>query len=131
MKVFVDASAMVAVIAGEEERTTFIERLRRASARLWSPMSCWEAVSALQNTYKQPVESARERLKTFSDDFALSLVTIGPDELNAALDAYQMYGKGRHRAALNFGDCFAYACAKTNDARLLYKGADFAHTDLA
>lgn len=94
-------------------------------------MSCWEAVSALQNTYKQPVESARARLKGFADDFALSLVNIGPDELTAALDAYATYGKGRHRAGLNFGDCFAYACAKTNRARLLYKGDDFFHTDLA
>jgi ribonuclease VapC len=41
------------------------------------------------------------------------------------------YGKGRHPARLNMGDCFAYACAKTNDARLLYKGDDFSHTDLA
>ena len=131
MRLFVDASAMVAVIAGEEERSDFIERLRTAAALLWSPMSCWEAVSALQNTYKQPVDLARARLQEFAGDFALSLVMIGADELRTALDAYQAYGKGRHRAQLNFGDCFAYACAKTNNARLLYKGEDFAHTDLA
>ena len=48
-----------------------------------------------------------------------------------ALDAFQRFGKGHHPASLNMGDCFAYACAKTNSARLLYKGNDFANTDLA
>ena len=48
-----------------------------------------------------------------------------------AAEAYVQYGKGRHPAALNMGDCFAYACAKANGARLLYRGEDFAKTDLA
>lgn len=48
-----------------------------------------------------------------------------------ATAAYDRYGKGRHPARLNMGDCFAYACAKTHDARLLYKGDDFSKTDLA
>ena len=61
----------------------------------------------------------------------MELVTIGVEDLRLALDAYQTYGKGRHRAKLNFGDCFAYACAKANGAKLLYKGDDFTHTDLA
>ena len=46
-------------------------------------------------------------------------------------DAYAQFGRGRHPAALNMGDCFAYACAKSNQARLLYTGEDFAKTDLA
>lgn len=122
---------MVAVIAGELERAEFVERLRAAESLLWSPMSGWETVSALQNTYKQPIDLARRRLESFAGEFFLSLVTIGTQELTTALDAYQSYGKGRHRAGLNFGDCFAYACARTNGARLLYKGDDFVHTDLA
>lgn len=122
---------MVAVIAGEQEHGQFTDSLRTATSLLWSALSCWEAVSALQNTYKVPVELARDRLHGFASDFSLSMVTIGAEELAAALDAYQLYGKGRHPAGLNFGDCFAYACAKTNGARLLYKGDDFSHTDLA
>ena len=51
--------------------------------------------------------------------------------MRSAVEAYADFGKGRHLAALNMGDCFAYACAKTNDATLLYKGDDFSHTDLA
>jgi len=61
----------------------------------------------------------------------LRLVAIHLDEMHIALDAYREFGKGRHPARLNMGDCFAYACAKTNNARLLYKGDDFAQTDLA
>lgn len=62
----------------------------------------------------------------------LRLVPIGQAELVAALDAYQTYGRNSgHAAKLNMGDCFAYACTKTNNATLLYKGDDFAKTDLA
>jgi ribonuclease VapC len=56
---------------------------------------------------------------------------IGERELRLAIEAHSRYGKGRHPAALNLGDCFAYACAKANGARLLYVGDDFAKTDLA
>ena len=56
---------------------------------------------------------------------------IGEQELEIATDAYAQYGKGRHPAALNMGDCFAYACAKANRASLLFKGDDFAKTDIA
>jgi ribonuclease VapC len=61
----------------------------------------------------------------------IAIVPIGERESAFALDAHRRFGKGRHPAGVNFGDCFAYACAKTNNARLLYKGDDFTHTDLA
>ncbi|HET6195707.1 MAG TPA: type II toxin-antitoxin system VapC family toxin, partial [Acetobacteraceae bacterium] len=51
-------------------------------------------------------------------------------EFDLATEAYAQFGKGRHPAALNMGDCFAYACARTNGARLLFKGRDFARTDI-
>lgn len=67
----------------------------------------------------------------FTRENGFALVAIGERETAVALDAYQRYGKGTgHPAKLNMGDCFAYACAKTNNARLLYKGVDFTHTDL-
>ena len=59
------------------------------------------------------------------------LVSIGAIECTIALKAYATYGRGRHPAALNIGDCFAYACAEAAGAKLLYKGGDFALTDLA
>lgn len=131
MKVFIDASALVGIVADEPDRAELLRRLDDGSERLWSALTGWEAVSALHNVYKRPLDIARGRVTAFAEMFDLATVTIGGPELSTALDAYQTYGKGRHRAGLNFGDCFAYACAKTNNARLLYKGDDFAHTDLA
>lgn len=131
MSLFVDASALVAMIAGESEKRAFATALRGESSRLWSAMSCWETISSLRNSYGWPVKAAREEVEATAHQFAFSLVAIEERERGIALDAYQHYGKGSgHRAKLNMGDCFAYACAKTNNARLLYKGDDFRHTDL-
>ena len=69
-------------------------------------------------------------VQRFVDEIGLRLVPIGQPECDAAAEAYRRYGKGRHSAALNMGDCFAYACAKANEARLLYIGDDFSRTDL-
>lgn len=55
---------------------------------------------------------------------------MGEREYDFAIDAYARYGKGRHPAALNMGDCHAYACAKAHGARLLFKGDDFSRTDI-
>ena len=57
-------------------------------------------------------------------------VGIGERELDLAVDAYAHYGRGRHPAALNMGDCYAYACAKANRAKLLFKGEDFIKADI-
>ena len=67
----------------------------------------------------------------FAYEAGLRVVSIGELERDEAIRAAARYGKGHHPARLNMGDCFAYACAKTNDARLLYKGDDFSKTDLA
>ncbi len=58
------------------------------------------------------------------------MVGIGEREFELAAEAYAEFGKGRHQAALNMGDCFAYACARANHARLLFKGDDFSKTDI-
>lgn len=132
MTLFVDASALVAIIAGEEDRADLVATAEGHSRRLWSAMSCWEAMSALHSSYRWPLQAARLEVEQAALDLALVLVPIGEAERSGALDAYQRYGKGgQHPARLNMGDCFAYACAKTNDARLLYKGDDFSKTDLA
>ncbi|MCW3838386.1 type II toxin-antitoxin system VapC family toxin [Sphingomonas canadensis] len=130
--IFVDASALVAILAGEAERPALISALDGDSERLWSAMSCWEAVASLRRSYGMDVVTARREVESGARLMGLELVPIGPEELTCALDAYQRFGKGSgHAARLNMGDCFAYACATTNDARLLYKGDDFARTDIA
>lgn len=131
MTLFVDASALVAMLANEPERDRFRDIVLTADDALWSAMSCWETVSAVRRFGDKTVEEARRIVEQAAALLSLRLVSVGPDELVLALDAYQIYGKGRHPAKLNMGDCFAYACAKTNGAELLYKGNDFAQTDLA
>jgi len=132
LTLFVDASALVAILAEEDERDAFTSAIRDDPAPLWSAMSCWEAVSSLRRSYGWPIERARYEVEAVTSAAALTLVPIGVPELQMALDAYQTYGRNSgHPAKLNMGDCFAYACAKANNARLLYKGDDFSHTDLA
>jgi ribonuclease VapC len=131
MTLFVDASALVAIIAGEPEKASLAIQVRDDADPLWSAMTEWEAVTALCRSYGYPIEDARREVSDTAAARPFRLVPIGGREAALALDAYRHYGKGRHAAALNMGDCFAYACAKANDARLLYKGNDFAQTDLA
>ena len=131
MILFVDASAMVAIMEREPDASVLLERLGAASRPLWSAMSCWETIISLKSSYKRSFERARHDTEVFADLMQLQLVEVGEAERAVALDAFERYGKGQHRARLNMGDCCAYACAKTNDARLLYKGDDFTHTDMA
>lgn len=131
MTLFVDASALTAIIAEEPERDAFAQRIAADATKFWSPMTCWETVSALSRSYSLTIAQARKNVEDMTALLGLALVPIGEAEMTIALDAHQRYGRGRHPARLNMGDCFAYACAKTNDARLLYKGNDFSKTDLA
>ena len=76
------------------------------------------------------IPSARARVRLFLDTMDFSFVDIGEREFDIASEAYAQFGKGRHPAALNMGDCFAYACARANSARLLFKGEDLRRTDI-
>ena len=131
MTLFVDASALVAIIAGEPERENLARDVIKSDDPISSAMACWEAISALRASYDRNVADARAEVEAYAGSRPFRLVSIGEEERRIALDAYLTYGKGRHPARLNMGDCFAYACAKTNKARLLYKGDDFGYTDLA
>lgn len=131
MTLFVDASALVAIIAGEPEQVDLAVQVRDDNDPLWSAMTEWETVTALCRSYGYSSEAAQREVSDVAAARPLRRVPIGGDEAALAIEAYRSYGKGRHPAALNMGDCFAYACAKANDARLLYKGNDFVQTDLA
>lgn len=129
MTVFADASALIAIIAGEDGADDLARALEADRSRLCSAMSVWETVAGLCRSYAFSVLAARAHVRRFLDAGRFQLVGIGERELELAADAYAQFGKGRHPAALNMGDCFAYACAKSNQAKLLYKGEDFAKTD--
>lgn len=132
MTIFVDASALVAIIVNESEREPFRDSILDDGDPLWSAMSCWETMSAVRKAEHLSVAVARALVERSAEALSLRLVAIGPVELTTALDAHRHYGRNSgHPAKLNFGDCFAYGCAKANDARLLYEGNDFIHTDLA
>ncbi|TPG12470.1 type II toxin-antitoxin system VapC family toxin [Sphingomonas oligophenolica] len=131
MNLFVDASAMVAMLTLEDDFEELGDRLDIAEHRMTSAMAIWETTIALSIGRGIMMDFARQDVTNFIAARGVAIVPIGEKEADAALEAHRRFGKGRHPARLNMGDCFAYACARTNDARLLYKGTDFSKTDLA
>lgn len=132
MIVLVDASALVAMLTQDAEADRLAKRLLRHEQRLYCPPGAWEAVRAVARKRKVDIAAALAAVEETLADFDVRCVSMGETEWRLALDAHARYGKGTgHPARLNMGDCFAYACAKANDATLLYKGDDFVHTDLA
>jgi ribonuclease VapC len=127
---FVDASAIVAILADEPERMTLRDKVDRSDSVLVSPLSIYEATTALMRIGRCSLRVARALADRFAADTAATLIVIDAEIGAAALEAFDRFGKGRHRAALNFGDCFSYACAKVHRVPLLCKGGDFKLTDV-
>ncbi|MBN4094610.1 MULTISPECIES: type II toxin-antitoxin system VapC family toxin [unclassified Methylobacterium] len=127
---FVDASAIVAIVAGEPGHRALLDRLRDGSVRLTSGVAVYEAVLAIARLQAVPPEVAREIVDDFLDAAGVTRVPIAEAEARLAVMAHARYGKGRHPARLNLGDCFAYACARVHDVPLLYVGDDFSQTDI-
>jgi ribonuclease VapC len=128
--IFVDASAMIAMIVGDPDADALADRLETQRQRLCSAISVWETVAGLCRSYRFSVEAARAVVRSFLDLNGIAYVGIDEREYDMAMRAYAEFGKGRHPAALNMGDCFAYSCARLNGAALLFKGNDFALTDI-
>jgi ribonuclease VapC len=129
--VIVDASALCAILLGEEDSRVLSGRLGQERNASTHPISFYEAVTALARENNLTVAEATEATSEFLRVAEVSLVPIGQREMLMALEAFARYGKGRHPAKLNMGDCFSYAVAKLRGMPLLYKGEDFAQTDLA
>jgi ribonuclease VapC len=129
---FVDASAIVAILTREPEADAFADLLEKASSPITSPIAIFEAVLGICRKRHGSVEEARSDVRDFLRVAAVQTVAITDKEAELALDAFSRYGKGRgHPAQLNMGDCFAYAVAKTERTELLFKGEDFEKTDIA
>ena len=129
MSVFLDASALVAIIRDEPEAFTLREALAADVVRLTSGIAIWEAARALGREADADGDGLEE-VQRYCAAFDILVIPIGASEAVAAVRVHDRYGKGRHPARLNLGDCFAYACAQANGARLLYKGDDFSKTDI-
>ena len=123
----IDTSALVAMLTNEPEAERFETAVEADHVRLMSTASYLEAAIVIETRFGEP--GGRE-LDLWLHRAAVDLVSVDSDQADAARVAYRTYGKGLHRAGLNYGDCFSYALAKVSGHPLLFKGADFARTDI-
>jgi ribonuclease VapC len=123
-----DSSALVAILKKEPETEAFIEAICSAGEVLLSAASYLET-SIVLDGLGSPQQSAR--LDALMEELGIAIEPVTPEQARLARQAYREYGRGSgHPAKLNFGDCFSYALARAKREPLLYKGEDFAHTDL-
>lgn len=125
--VAVDSSAIIAILLEETEKSDFLHVLGHSRQNVCSTVTFLECVMVLST------RAPRLSLPSFAKglaDFAIEQVSIDPDHGLLAAQAFLRFGKGRHPASLNLGDCFSYALAKSLNAPLLYKGNDFIQTDI-
>lgn len=127
---FVDASALTAILACEDDADSLVVQLQNARRRITSPLAVWETTVAVARRLDIPLEDARTEVRGYLSLVGIVVMPIPPEVGEGALDAFERYGKGRHPASLNFGDCFAYACARHFRVALLFKGDDFPQTDI-
>ena len=124
----IDTSALIAILRGEAEKDAFVDAILTASPRLLSAVSLQEAGMVLAGR-----DGSAGVWEALDELLALLDIQIIPHDVTLARharEAFQRFGKGRHPAGLNFGDCAAYALAKAQKAPLLFKGNDFSRTDL-
>lgn len=123
----IDTSALVAMLSDEPEADVFEAAVEADGTRLMSTASYLETAIVIEARFGEP--GGRE-LDLWLHRAAVDLVAVDADQADVARVAYRTCGKGRHRAALNYGDCFSYALAKVSNQPLLFKGDDFAQTDI-
>ena len=122
-----DTSALVAILTGEPEQTAFIKVIEQADVCLLSAASHGEAALVMEVRHGAAGVHDLDRLL---DRAGCQIVAVDAEQASIARSAFQRYGKGRHPAGLNFGDCFAYALAVARGEPLLFKGNDFGQTDV-
>jgi ribonuclease VapC len=124
----IDTSAILAILLDEPERRRFNEAIEATDVRLLSVANYVEVAIVIES--RLGAEGSRD-LDQFLDSARVSPTPVDLVQAKAARIAFNRFGKGRHPAGLNYGDCFAYALATTQGEPLLYKGNDFSQTDVA
>lgn len=125
----IDASALIAILRSEPEAPLYAKAIENASHRRISAANFLEAAVVIDGS-RDPIAS--RRLDDLIREAQITIEPVTERQARLAREAYRDFGKGsRHRASLNFGDCFAYALAKDKGEPLLFKGTDFARTDIA
>lgn len=128
--IFIDTSVFVAILTNEPDRDAFIDAIAAAKHRITSPVVRLETSIALSRRLDLSPRDAEARFEAFLGDAEIEEPPIDSAVGAAAVASFEQYGKGRHRARLNFADCLSYACAKAHGAALLFKGDDFRQTDI-
>jgi ribonuclease VapC len=125
----VDSSAVIAILRAEPDAAAFAQAIAAAAERRMSAVNFVES-AALIDASRDPIAS--RRFDDFMQEAGIAVEAVTKAQARIAREAYRDFGKGSgHPARLNFGDCFAYALAKALREPLLYKGGDFARTDVA
>ena len=122
-----DTSAILAVLLDESDRAEFVSRIEQAERRLVSAVTVLESAMVLEG---RKGDDAGLDLDLFLQRASIEVVPFDQEQLNHARSAFRRFGKGRHAAGLNFGDCVSYALAQWSGEPLLFKGTDFAATDV-
>ncbi len=123
----IDTSAIIAILGDEPERKSFIEAIDQDSERLFSAASLLEASIVILQRYG---EDGLRDLDMLIGKAGIEIAPVDFEQSRIARFAYRNFGKSRHAANLNFGDCFAYALSKATAQPLLFKGRDFFETDV-
>jgi len=123
----IDTSALLAILLDEPERRSYNESIEAADSRAMSVATFVEVSIVLEARYGAEGLRALDR---FIERAGIDLAPVDLEQARVARDAFSRFGKGRHTAALNFGDCFSYALARVLGEPLLFKGDDFSQTDI-
>jgi ribonuclease VapC len=124
----IDSSALVAILADEPERARFIDAIEADEMRLMSAATFVEVSIVIEGRYGA---AGSRYLDVFIDRAAIEIVPVDEEQAREARRGFTAFGKGRHPAGLNFGDCFSYALASVLGEPLLFKGEDFPRTDVS
>ncbi len=123
----IDSSALIAILSREPERPLFERGIRLAANRLLG------AAALVETSIVVLSRRGEEGLAVLNDlliDMRIETVPVSAAHSRLAIDAFRHFGKGRHSAGLNFGDCLSYALARATGESLLFKGDDFSQTDI-
>jgi ribonuclease VapC len=129
---FLDTSAIIEILLSDPKSEDLIRRLETSpDPRSTGPTVVYEAAVVLSGKQNLSVPESERLVRSLLSELNVTVLPATDQIASKALDAFDRYGRGRHPAKLNFGDCFSYAGAKAAGAGLLYVGEDFALTDLA
>ena len=127
---FLDASAIVAILLRETDWESLASKVDPDRQNITSALSRYEAVLGVVRSKSCEIEVANILVEQFLGQAKASIISIDVSVGVEAITAFSRFGRGRHKAVLNMGDCFSYACAKIHRVPLLFKGNDFIHTDI-